>query len=251
MQVIVLAAGMGLRLGHLTRATPKALIPLNGLPLMDYTLPHLLANKQVHEVIVVGGFEFNLLESHIHQNYGLFGDRIRIVQNPHFTKGNLYSLEAALPFLEDDFLIANVDHLFQEKTWKFILQKRQKVTIFCDFWRDFAPDEMKVLLDEKKKLIQMSKTLNDYDCAYVGLTYIPGSSLDKYREAFHGIAKEIGDKAVVENVLPQLAKIGTEIQITAFDKHAWHEVDTREDLKKAEVALSQTMAPAKQVMGYE
>ena len=130
MQVIVLAAGMGLRLGHLTRATPKALIPLNGLPLMDYTLTY-------------------------------------------------------------------------------------------------------------------------YDCAYVGLTYIPGSSLDKYREAFHGIAKEIGDKAVVENVLPQLAKIDSEIQITPFDKHAWHEVDTREDLKKAEAALSQTMARTGPVMGYE
>ncbi|KAB2838977.1 NTP transferase domain-containing protein, partial [bacterium] len=52
MQVVLLAAGMGLRLGHLTRALPKALIRLNGKPLIDYTLPRLLANKRVEEVIV-------------------------------------------------------------------------------------------------------------------------------------------------------------------------------------------------------
>lgn len=234
MQIVLLAAGMGLRLGHLTRTTPKALISMGGEPLVDFTLPRLLANKRVSEVIVVGGFEFLSLEAHIKRKYEAFGDRVRVLQNPKFTLGNLYTLEAALPYLEGSFLICNVDHLFQERSWKFILNERDRVSIFCDFFRSFQEDEMKVLLDEEKNLIDISKKLTTYDCAYVGLTYIPGVALDAFKRAFENAQVEFGPKAVVENILPHLARQSQDIQVIPFDKHHWQEVDTKEDLHKAE-----------------
>lgn len=239
MQVVLLAAGMGLRLGHLTRATPKALIALNGQALIDYTLAYLLSNKRVSEVLVVGGFGFDRLESHLTGRYSAFGDRLRLVYNGDFTKGNISTLGAALPYLEEDFLICNVDHLFQQDTWTFILQERPNINLFCDFFRDFEPDEMKVLLDEERKFFDISKKLTNYDCAYVGLTYIPKSDLNHYNEAFNRTCHEIGDEAVVENVLPYLSRLKRNIQIVPFDRFNWYEVDTRQDLAKAEAALSQ------------
>ncbi|MCE9624865.1 MAG: NTP transferase domain-containing protein [Deltaproteobacteria bacterium] len=238
MQVVLLAAGMGLRLGHLTRALPKALIRLNGKPLIDYTLPRLLANKRVEEVIVVGGFEFGNLERHLDENYSLFGDRLRLVENRRFTLGNLYTMEAALPYLSSSFLICNVDHVFTEKTWSFILQERETPTIFCDFLRALAEDEMKVLLNDDKHVVDMSKTLDTYDAGYVGLTYLSHDKAEMYREALAETAQIRGDKAVVENVLPLLASQGEAIHVVPFDKNIWHEVDTREDLAKAEDALN-------------
>ncbi|MBI3352197.1 MAG: nucleotidyltransferase family protein [Nitrospirae bacterium] len=41
MKAMVLAAGLGTRLAPLTHTTPKPLIPLNGQPLITYTLRHL------------------------------------------------------------------------------------------------------------------------------------------------------------------------------------------------------------------
>ncbi|MFO1462584.1 MAG: NTP transferase domain-containing protein [bacterium] len=237
MQVVLLAAGMGLRLGHLTRALPKALIRLNGKPLIDYTLPRLLASKRVEEVIVVGGFEHGNLERHLDEHYSLFGDRLRLVENRQFTRGNLYTMEAALPYLSSSFLVCNVDHVFSEATWAFILQERAAPTIFCDFLRPLAEDEMKVLLDADKRLVNMSKTLESYDAGYVGLTYMTSDRVELYREALAETAQAFGDKAVVENVLPLLASQGEAIRVVSFDKNVWHEVDTREDLAKAEAAL--------------
>jgi choline kinase len=244
MQVVLLAAGMGLRLGHLTRATPKALISLHGETLVDYTLPHLLANRRVQEVIVVGGFEFDRLQSHLRERYAAFGDRVRVIDNPRFTQGNLFTVSAALPYVEGSFLICNVDHIFQEKTWKFILNERDRVTIFCDFLRSFQDDEMKVLLDEQKKLMDISKKLQVYDCAYVGLTYIPADSLEAYKNACEKTRQEVGVSAVAENVLPRLASQGQEIQVIPFDKHRWYEVDTRQDLAQAERALAEFLERA-------
>ncbi len=237
MQVVLLAAGMGLRLGHLTRALPKALIRLNGRPLIDYTLPRLLANKRVEEVIVVGGFEFDNLRQHLEEHYSLFGDRLRLVENRQFTRGNLYTMEAALPYLSSSFLLCNVDHVFSEQTWSFILQERAVPSIFCDFLRSLAEDEMKVLLSDQKHLVNMSKTLETFDAGYVGLTYLTADRVELYREALGETAHRVGDKAVVENVLPLLASQGEAIHVVPFDKNVWYEVDTREDLAKAEAAL--------------
>jgi len=237
MQVVLLAAGMGLRLGHLTRALPKALIRLNGLPLIDYTLPRLMANKRVEEVIVVGGFEFDNLRQHLEENYSLFGDRLRLVENRQFTRGNLYTMEAALPYLSSSFLLCNVDHVFSEKTWAFILQERAVPSIFCDFLRALAEDEMKVLLDDEKHVVNMSKTLETFDAGYVGLTYVTADRFELYREALAETAQRVGDKAVVENILPMMASQGEAIHVVPFDKNVWYEVDTREDLAKAETAL--------------
>jgi len=237
MQVVLLAAGMGLRLGPLTRTTPKAMIHLNEKPLVDYTLAPLLANKKVTEVIVVGGFEFSSLKSHIEKNYSPFGDRVRVVRNSQFTKGNLYTLCAALPYLEGSFLICNVDHIYQEDTWRFILQEREEAAIFCDFFRDFQADEMKVLLDENKNLVEMAKDLEDFDCCYVGLTYVPASRSADYQRAIHKTIKAFGDKALVENVLPLLAGLKNKIQVIPFDRHQWYEIDTRKDLAQAQDSL--------------
>ncbi|HCU26023.1 MAG TPA: hypothetical protein DF383_13480, partial [Deltaproteobacteria bacterium] len=237
MQVVLLAAGMGLRLGHLTRALPKAMIRLNGIPLIDYTLPRLLASKRVEEVLVVGGFEFDNLKAHVNERYSMFGDRLRLVENRHFTRGNLFTMEAALPYLTESFLICNVDHIFSEETWAFILQEREACNIFCDFLRPLAADEMKVLLNADKCLVTMSKTLEHYDAGYVGLTYIPQTKIDLYRDALQEAARVYGEKAVVETILPLLAEQGEAIGVIPFDKNLWHEVDTREDLVKAETQL--------------
>lgn len=51
MKAIILAAGFGTRLRPLTEKTPKALLPVNGLPLIYYPL-RLLRREGIHEVVI-------------------------------------------------------------------------------------------------------------------------------------------------------------------------------------------------------
>ncbi len=236
MQIILLAAGMGLRLGHLTQVLPKAMISVNQVPLIDYTLGPLLANKQVKEVLVVGGFEFRRLQQHVQERYQAFGNRVRILENKNCSWGNLYSVKTALAHIEKSFLICNVDHIYSSKTWNWILETRKDFTVFADLKRPLAVDEMKIVFNEGK-LQKISKTLACYQGGYVGLTYVPSSQVALYKQAVAKVEELSGQKAVAEEVLAYLAE-RENILVEGFDQHRWWEVDTPEDLRKAQEDLA-------------
>ena len=60
MVVVLLAAGLGSRLGPLTRALPKALIQVAGRPLLLHALAF-AERLRPSRIIVVGGFCFPLV----------------------------------------------------------------------------------------------------------------------------------------------------------------------------------------------
>ena len=51
MKAVVLCAGLGTRLGNLTRNVPKPMLPLNGKPLLAYTL-HYLMKSNIEEIAI-------------------------------------------------------------------------------------------------------------------------------------------------------------------------------------------------------
>ena len=54
MQAIILAAGMGRRLGDYTKDNTKCMVPVNGVRLIDRLLGQ-LAKQQLNRVIIVVG----------------------------------------------------------------------------------------------------------------------------------------------------------------------------------------------------
>jgi glucose-1-phosphate thymidylyltransferase len=62
MKAVILAAGYATRLYPLTKNRPKALLPVGGRPLLDYTLDKITACPEIDEVLLVSNARF----------YGLF-----------------------------------------------------------------------------------------------------------------------------------------------------------------------------------
>ncbi len=59
---MILAAGLGTRLGTLTQDKPKALVPLNGKPLLQHCIENLIANGFHHIVINVHHFGEQIID---------------------------------------------------------------------------------------------------------------------------------------------------------------------------------------------
>ena len=59
---MILAAGLGTRLGALTQDKPKALVPLNGKPLLQHCIENLIANGFHHIVINVHHFGEQIID---------------------------------------------------------------------------------------------------------------------------------------------------------------------------------------------
>ena len=112
MQAIILAAGMGKRLGEYTAENTKCMVPVNGVRLIDRMLES-LARLNLNRVVIVVGYEGQKLMDYIGNRYV---DRLRIeyVENPVYDKtNNIYSLALAKDKLqEDDTLLLESDLIF-------------------------------------------------------------------------------------------------------------------------------------------
>ena len=86
MQVIILAAGMGKRLGDLTKDNTKCMVRVNGTPLIDRMLDQ-LSRQNLSRVVIVVGYEGEKLRRYIGNR---FDDRLKIeyVENPVYDKTN-------------------------------------------------------------------------------------------------------------------------------------------------------------------
>ncbi len=228
--VVLLAAGMGTRLGELGGGLPKAMFDAAGRKLVDRALDFAELLGAL-ERIVVGGCQHDLLAAHLAPQGRT---AMRLVENTNFRVGNLFTLETALPLVTGAFQLMNIDHVYPAA----VAARRRappgdEITAFVDSDRPLGADDMKVKLDASRRITGISKQLGAWDCGYVGMTYVPAARLARYREAVAAVRATVGDAANVEGVLQWLADAGDTVVIGDISGIGWHELDTPEDVAKA------------------
>jgi mannose-1-phosphate guanylyltransferase / phosphomannomutase len=109
MKAVILAGGRGTRLGTLTEALPKPMVPICGKPLLEHQLG-VLKRYGIDEVILSTGYRAEIVEEYFHDGKN-FGVNISYAREdaPLGTAGALKSLEQEL---QDDFLVVYGDVLF-------------------------------------------------------------------------------------------------------------------------------------------
>ena len=78
MQAIILAAGMGRRLGEFTKENTKCMVPVNGTRLIDRALVQ-LTKINLNRIVVVVGYESKKLIDYIDCHYA---DKIKMIMKP-------------------------------------------------------------------------------------------------------------------------------------------------------------------------
>jgi CDP-L-myo-inositol myo-inositolphosphotransferase len=245
MDVVLLAAGLGSRLGALTRDLPKALIAVAGKPLLIHALGF-AAHLRPSRIVIVGGFGFSSVEATLAQfrarDEAAAALPIQLVENASFRDGNLISLLTAKPFLSEGFLIMNVDHIYRSTIATVVAPEVADVTAFIDTDRTLGNDDMKVERGSDGRIVAIAKTLTKFDCGYVGMTRVPTAMVGRYfDEAEHAIAEE-GRAIHVERILARLATTAAPA-CRDISGHGWLEVDTPDERAAAEVALTSSLWP--------
>lgn len=232
MNALIIAAGRGNRLKEMTADRPKALVSVGGRELILHVLDF-LRRPLINRCTVVTGYHAERLERFLRQH----APSVDIISNPFYEQGSIRTLEAALPAMTDEFLLMNVDHLYPHSFLDLIFEKRRGLMAVCDFDRTLGPDDMKVKLNGTMTLKAIRKTLTDYDGGYIGMTFCDRLALPLYRQAIIETRQRFGDQAPAEWVLGLLADQGMPINICDVSNHRWLEIDTLEDLSRAEETL--------------
>ncbi len=234
---IILSAGIGQRMGEPTKDRPKGMLDLGGRPLLAYGI-RFLRSVGVSRVVVVAGHH----AATVHDFVRGFDPAVEVVDNPDYLKGNLYSVLTALRVVPGAFLLANADHIYSRQIAATVAAAARGITAYCDTDRALGDDDMKVKLDAAGMLAGISKRLVDFDRGYVGLTYCDAASRPLYDAACARVVARLGDKAVAEQVLQELADGGAAVGIGDISGHGWLEVDFPEEFVRAKAAVAKDVA---------
>jgi len=123
MQTIILAAGEGTRLRPLTLEMPKAMVPINGKPILEVILEQLKSVDITDVVVVVYYLKDKIMD--------YFGDGSKLGMKISYAvqegiKGSADAVLCAEPFIHDDrFLIIACDSLFETAHLPRLLAHKQ------------------------------------------------------------------------------------------------------------------------------
>ena len=125
LDVVIFCAGRGTRLRPLTDTLPKVLVPILGVPLLDYHLASLSA-VGVRRVICVTGYRSAQVHSHVNSGH-TFGMTIEFVQQATLRGTGDALVTAMSHVISDPFGVVYGDVFFAraKEVWKQVLADPQ------------------------------------------------------------------------------------------------------------------------------
>ena len=129
MQSIILAAGMGSRLGALTAENTKCMVKVNEVTLIERLLSQ-LEDLKLSRIVIVTGYKGKKLQDYI-KTLGIKTE-IVFVDNPIYDKtNNIYSLYLARNYLlSEDTMLFESDIIFDDKIIKSLYEdKRESLAV--------------------------------------------------------------------------------------------------------------------------
>ena len=245
MQAIILAAGMGRRLGEFTADNTKCMLKVNGVRLIDRMLSQL--NKlSLTRIIIVVGYEGDKLKKYLLENYP---DRpLVFIENPVYDKtNNIYSLWLARELMAaEETLLLESDLIFEDSVLEEAVKSKHKDCALVskyETWMDGTmvriDDDCNIVNFIPKKAFKYSdtkfyyKTVNIYKFSqeFIVNHYLP------FLEAY---IRVLGENEYYEQVLRVITLIdATGIKALPITGLHWYEIDDVQDLRIAETIFAE------------
>ena len=248
MQAIILAAGMGKRLGEYTRNNTKCMVPVNGTPLIDRMLNQ-LSRLNLNRVVIVVGYEGKKLKEYVGEERN--GLRIEYIENSVYDRtNNIYSLALAKEKMqEDDTLLLESDLIFEDSMLSLLLENPFPNLALVAKYETWMDGTM-VCIDKDCNIVNfVTKAAFNYhhiDQYYKTVNIYKFSrtfSRDKYIPFLEAYTKAVGKNEYYENVLRIITFLNSEeLKALPVGHRKWYEIDDKQDLDIAEALFSDTDA---------
>ena len=248
MQAIILAAGMGKRLGEYTRNNTKCMVPVNGTPLIDRMLNQ-LSRLNLNRVVIVVGYEGKKLMEYVGEERN--GLRIEYIENSVYDRtNNIYSLALAKEKMqEDDTLLLESDLIFEDSMLSLLLENPFPNLALVAKYETWMDGTM-VCIDKDCNIVNfVTKAAFNYhhiDQYYKTVNIYKFSrtfSRDKYIPFLEAYTKAVGNNEYYENVLRIITFLNSEeLKALPVGHRKWYEIDDKQDLDIAEALFSDTDA---------
>ena len=244
MQALMLAAGMGKRLGNYTKNATKCMVPVNGKTLIEYAIESLIY-AGIKKFTMVVGYKKDVLKNFLKGKYPQI--QIDFIDNDVYdSTNNMYSLYLARDVLSsDDTILLESDLIFDKEIIREIVSSPEKNLAVVSHFENWMDGTVTVLNEEKaiKRIVSKSdfdwnkidsyyKTVNIYKFSKEFSKNIYMPFLGAYQTAY-------SKNEYYETVLKVISYLdGDILKAHLVDGSRWYEIDDPADLKIASTRFS-------------
>lgn len=241
MKAIILAAGMGERLGELTKSRPKCLLELSdGMTVLDNQLSN-IKQSSIDEVVIVTGHCSEQVETYVKS----YSDDLKIscLYNPFYkTHNNMFSLWLALRSIKGEVVVINGDDVFHHSILDDLLLRpgSEKAVMVMNRKDNYTEEDMKIVTkDYQVELVSKKIPLNEANGESIGMIRF----IDEGRETLEDILEELVRDEENNNVFwLQAVQVMIDrkntVHYSECDATKWAEIDFHPDLTMIQQHLS-------------
>lgn len=244
MNAVILAAGMGKRLGELTEHQTKCMIEVNGERLIDRMLT-CLSGLVLNKVVLVVGYQGQKLRDYIGSTYK--GLPVEYIENPVYDRtNNIYSLYLARHVLSaDDTLLMESDLIFDAAIFHKLMDSNYPDLVTVAKYENWMDGTVVTLSDQGKILNFISR---DSFCFGDMASYYKTVNVYRFSKAFfrryylpflEAYIQSSGYNAYYEEALRVLTSLDNiPLRALILDHEMWYEIDDVQDREIAEVLFA-------------
>lgn len=224
---VILAAGLGSRLGGLTELKPKGFLEIDGISLIERSI-HNLVDAGISRILIGTGYRhefYDALASHY---------PVETIQNDRYEMtGSMFTLYNLWEHLEEDFLLLESDLLYDPSGLNILISSGRSDIILAAGWT-YSGDEVYIETDTYGNLVAMSKNpeaLRHADAELIGISKI---SLPTYQAICTWASRNLGENSRLDyeyslvGIAQQIA-----IQVLKINDYVWCEIDDQHHLQRA------------------
>lgn len=246
MQAIILAAGMGRRLGALTKGHTKCMVEVNGQTLIDRSIQQ-LSKLNLSRLVLVVGYKGKELKEYIGTRYDSIL-KIQYIENPIYDKtNNIYSLALAKDILcEDDTLLLESDLLFENSILEMLVNHPDPnlaLVAKYETWMDGTMVRINSERDIVNFVPKAAFRYEDIDVYYKTVNIYKFSkefSQKEYVPFLEAYSKVMGNNEYYEQVLRVITMVhNSSLKALDIEDKKWYEIDDIQDLDIASAIFSE------------
>ncbi|MBD9030528.1 MAG: aminotransferase class I/II-fold pyridoxal phosphate-dependent enzyme [Butyrivibrio crossotus] len=240
MQSIILAAGLGSRLGELTKECTKCMVKINGITLIERMLRQ-LDRYGMDRIIIVTGYKGDILKDYV-QNLRINTPVVFVDNSDYRHTNNIYSLWLTREFLEEmDSLVLESDMIFEDRVIEKMLAIDNGCGTFVARPRPWMDGSI-VKLDEDNNIVYFvdDEEVKRIDPSYyhkiVSIYKFKKRYVsEKYMTYLNEYVKKNKDNNLYESLL-KVIDLDVEKKIPAeiLDEEQWYEINDIQDMDIAE-----------------
>ena len=246
MQAIILAAGMGRRLGDLTRGHTKCMVEVNGQTLIDRAI-HQLSKLNLTRLVLVVGYKGKELKEYIGNRYDDIL-KIEYIENPIYDRtNNIYSLALAKDILcEDDSLLLESDLIFEDSMLEMLVNHPDPNLALVAKYETWMDGTM-VRIDSERNIVNFvpkaAFRFEDVSVYYKTVNIYKFSkefSQKEYVPFLAAYSKVMGNNEYYEQVLRVITMVhNSTLKALDIEDKKWYEIDDIQDLDIASAIFSE------------